>query len=66
MLVNLLICVKRNNMLDKLNGKKTYIVCSLSVVWAIVGFALGLLEIEAAQQFVVTALVGAGLRHGIE
>tara|TARA_R100001530_G_scaffold95923_1_gene66728 strand:- start:1919 stop:2080 length:162 start_codon:yes stop_codon:yes gene_type:complete len=53
-------------MLDKLNGKKTYIVCSLSVVWAIVGFALGLLEIEAAQQFVVTALVGAGLRHGIE
>lgn len=52
-------------MFDKLEGKKTYLLCALTIAWAIVGGLAGWLEWEAAQSMISAALIGAGLRHGV-
>ena len=49
-----------------LKGKKTYLLCVTAFAYAIVGQLMGWIDFAAAEQIVVTALVGAGLRHGIQ
>jgi len=46
----------------KLTGKRTYIVCSLAVLWAISGVLLGYLQPQESVNIVLAALGAAGLR----
>lgn len=48
-----------------LSGKKTYILCALAFVWAIVGLICGWLEVNEAVALLEVSLVGAGLRAGV-
>lgn len=48
-----------------LNGYKTYIVCLVAIIYGVSGFFTGNLDANAAIQIVLTALTGAGIRHGI-
>ena len=47
-----------------LNGKKTYIICVLMLIYAISAFALGKIDANQAWQIILEALAIAGLRHG--
>ena len=51
-------------MWEKLKGKKTFIVAGATLVYALLGLALGYLEPSMAGQLVVIALTGAGLKAG--
>jgi len=44
--------------LETINGKKTYIIGWLTVLWAIIGFAIGKLDIQVA---IDTVLAGFGI-----
>jgi VIT1/CCC1 family predicted Fe2+/Mn2+ transporter len=46
-------------------GNKTYIVALLTACYAITATLLGKLDLQTAIQMVSTALLAAGLRHGI-
>jgi len=46
-------------------GKKTYIVCALMVVYAVVGYALSKVDGGSATELVLEALAIAGLRAGV-
>lgn len=48
-----------------LKGKKTYIICALSIVWAIGGAILGYLDPTEALNISLAALGAAGLRNAI-
>lgn len=45
-----------------MEGKKTYAVATLAVVWAVAGTVLGYLDPQEAFNIVLAALGGAGLR----
>ncbi len=45
-----------------LKGKRTYIICGLGIVWAIVGALLGYLSPQEALNVGLASLGGAGLR----
>lgn len=49
-----------------LKGKKTYIVCAITILWAWVGVALAMHGPETAIQVTLAALTAAGLRHGMK
>ena len=51
--------------LNQLQGKKTYIICGIGILWAIVGAILGQLSPEESLQIGLTALTAAGIRDGI-
>jgi len=53
------------NLLDALKGKKTFIVCGATLVYAVLGLMLGHLEPSGAANLVVLALTGAGLRDAL-
>ena len=48
-----------------LKGKRTYIVCALGIIWAIVGIIFGWLEEITAINVILASLGGAGLRAGL-
>ena len=53
---------KPNSMLCKLKGKRTYLICALGIVWAILGSALGYMSVEESINVTLAALGAAGLR----
>lgn len=48
-----------------MNGKKTYLVGILTIVFAGLGIGLGKMTWEAGSAMISTALLAMGLRHGI-
>ena len=52
-------------MFGKLANKKTYIVAGLSAIGAVAGYLTGDLALHDAVQLLVTAILGATVRHGI-
>jgi len=50
---------------DKLNGKKTYIVAVLTIIYAVTGAAIGKIDWNTAVGIILAALGMSGLRHGI-
>lgn len=48
-----------------LSGKKTYVVCVLTIIWAVIGLAAGFLGAEEGVTIILAALGGAGVRAGI-
>lgn len=48
-----------------MNGKKTYLVAACSVLGAIAGVLSGQIAAPDAAQLIVTALLGATIRHGV-
>lgn len=52
-------------MLAKLKGKKTFIICGASILWAILGAVLGLLEPVDALNVSLAAMGAAGLRDAL-
>ena len=53
-------------MLEKLNGKKTYLVAGATLLYALVGFALGYQSPDEAMKLVMGSAAIAALRHGME
>lgn len=51
--------------MQRLSGYKTYITAAVAVVTAVAGYLTGDLELAAAIQLAVTAVLGATLRSGI-
>ena len=49
-----------------LNGYKTYILAGLTVIGAIAHFLIGDATVPDTINLIVTALMGAFIRHGIE
>jgi hypothetical protein len=54
-----------NILFEMMAGKKTYFVCLLTIIIAIVGLWKGWFSAEQALQLLSTAGIGASLRHGI-
>ena len=52
-------------MFGKFKGKKTYITAGLTVIGAIAGYFTGDMELSASIQLIVTAVLGATVRHGL-
>jgi len=48
-----------------LKGKKTYIVAAVSVISAVASYLVGDLALADAAQLVLTAVLGATIRHGV-
>ncbi|MBW8814052.1 MAG: hypothetical protein JF588_11560 [Caulobacterales bacterium] len=48
-----------------MNGSKTYLACALALGYAAFAYFTGHIDAASAGQLVETALIGAGLRHGI-
>ena len=51
--------------MDFLNGKKTYILGSLGVVWAVYGWAMGYIQTEMAQGVIWASLTSMAMRAGV-
>lgn len=54
-----------NQVWEVLQGKKTYLVCVVGVVYALSALATGHMSQQDAIQAVLVALGGASMRHGI-
>ena len=48
-----------------MNGKKSYLVAAVAILYAISGFFFGALDANAAVQIVIAALGLSSVRHGI-
>ena len=48
-----------------LQGYKTYITAAVAIIGAVAGYLTGDLQLAAAVQLAVTAILGATLRSGI-
>lgn len=48
-----------------MNGKKTYFVSFASILGALAGVVSGQLSVPDAAQIIVTAILGATIRHGV-
>ena len=48
-----------------LKGYKTYIVAGVTVIGAIAAYLVGDATLQATIQLVVTAVLGATIRHGV-
>ena len=48
-----------------LQGKKTYIVAGLGIIGAIASYLTGDVSSAQAGQLILTALLGATIRHGV-
>ena len=57
--------VEYPNMLDKLKGKKTYLIAGVMLLWAAIGWWQGWVVPEQAQEVALEALAIVGLRAGI-
>ena len=51
--------------LSKIDGYKTYIVCAITIIYAVAGAILGYLTWVQATQMVLAALGAAGFRSAI-
>ena len=54
------------NILNKINGKKTYIVVAITIVYSLSGVALGYIDPQNAFELVLGALGFAGVRNAIK
>lgn len=52
-------------MFTKLHGYKTYILAFSTTIGAIAGYVVGDASLHDSLQLIITALLGATLRHGI-
>jgi hypothetical protein len=52
-------------MFGKFKGKKTYITAALAVIGAVAAYLTGDLNIADASQVILTAILGATIRHGV-
>jgi hypothetical protein len=52
--------------MELLRSKKTYIVASATIVWAVYGWLTGLISPEVAQASIFTSLQVIFLRNGIK
>lgn len=48
-----------------MTGKKTYLVALASVLAAVAGVVAGQIAVPEAAQIIVTAVLGATIRHGV-
>ena len=46
-------------------GYKTYITAAVAVITAVAGYLVGDISVAEAAQLVLTAVLGATIRHGI-
>jgi hypothetical protein len=46
-------------------GKRTYIICGITIVYAITGFCINQLDGVTASNMILGALAAAGIRSGI-
>lgn len=53
------------NILNLLQGKKTYIICIATIVYAILGVALGQIEWNTFITLLGEATIGLGLRSAV-
>jgi len=49
-----------------LNGKKTYVVSILGIIWSVLGWIFGWVEPTNAVNLIFGFLTAMGLRHGIK
>lgn len=49
-----------------MNGKKTYIVCALTITYAVVALVLGKIDANSAMEMIFGALAAAGLRDAVK
>jgi hypothetical protein len=49
-------------MIEFLQGKKVYIVCGLTIIYALIGAGLKFIDWQVAIQMILTALGAAGFR----
>lgn len=54
-----------NRLMEKVSGKKTYLVAIATLLFAVTGVLLGKLEFKEAIELVLGALGIASLRHGM-
>jgi len=54
-----------NRMEPIVNGRKTYLVCLVSIVYAVAGFYMKTLDLNQMIQMILAALGAAGLRDGV-
>lgn len=47
------------------SGYKTYILTGVTVISSVASYLVGDITLAAAAQLIVTALIGATIRHGI-
>jgi len=52
-------------MLKNIDGYKTYIIASLTIVYAVIGVGLGFHDHSAAVEMILAALGLSTLRHGV-
>lgn len=48
-----------------LSGYKTYILCAVTVIGAVASYLVGDATLQGTVQLVVTAVMGAFIRHGV-
>ena len=48
-----------------LKGYKTYVAAAVAVITAVAGYLVGDISVAEAAQLVLTAVLGATIRHGI-
>lgn len=58
--------VKKGSMMNALQGKKTYIVAALTVVWAWTGVALGVHDVSTAMNLTLAAPGAFGFRSALK
>lgn len=54
-----------SNIIGALDGKKTYIVAGLTILYAIVGLLIGQLQVSQAIELILAGLGGIGIRSAI-
>lgn len=54
-----------SNIIGTLDGKKTYIVAGLTILYAIVGLLIGQLQVSQAIELILAGLGGIGIRSAI-
>jgi len=52
-------------MLKNIDGYKTYLIASLTIVYAVIGVGLGFHDHSAAVEMILAALGLSTLRHGV-
>lgn len=54
------------NIISSINGKKTYIIGAVTILYAVTAYILGKVDGNAAVQLIDTSLLAMGIRHGIK
>ena len=49
-----------------IDGKKTYGLCALALLWSLVGYYMGWLDSTTAMEMTWASLTGGAFRHAIQ